>query len=31
LLFQPALVIVALWCTGGWAALRKRSEKVAGG
>jgi uncharacterized membrane protein len=30
LLFQPALVIVALWCTGGWAALRKRSEIVTG-
>jgi uncharacterized membrane protein len=23
LLFQPLLVIVALWCTGAWAALRK--------
>ncbi len=23
LLFQPLLVIVALWCTGAWAALRE--------
>ncbi|MDT5168575.1 MAG: hypothetical protein QOD02_1902, partial [Mycobacterium sp.] len=25
LLFQPLLVIWALWCTGAWAALRNRS------
>ena len=26
LLFQPLLVIWALWCTGAWAALRNRSS-----
>ena len=26
LLFQPLLVIWALWCTGAWAAVRKRSD-----
>jgi uncharacterized membrane protein len=26
LLFQPLLVVWALWCTGAWAARRRRSE-----
>jgi uncharacterized membrane protein len=26
LLFQPLLVIWALWCTGAWAALRRRGS-----
>jgi uncharacterized membrane protein len=26
LLFQPLLVIWALWCTGAWSALRSRSD-----
>lgn len=26
LLFQPLLVLWALWCTGAWAARRRRSE-----
>jgi uncharacterized membrane protein len=28
LLFQPLLVIWALWCTGAWAALRRRGSTV---
>jgi uncharacterized membrane protein len=31
LLFQPLLVIWALWCTGAWAALRKRRSTAARG
>jgi len=29
LLFQPLLVIWALWCTGAWAALRSRRTSTA--
>ncbi len=29
LLFQPLLVIWALWCTGAWAAFRKRRTSAA--
>ncbi len=31
LLFQPLLVIWALWCTGAWAALRNRRSRDARG
>jgi uncharacterized membrane protein len=31
LLFQPLLVIWALWCTGGWAARRNRRSTAARG
>jgi uncharacterized membrane protein len=31
LLFQPLLVVWALWCTGAWAALRKRRSSAARG
>ncbi len=31
LLFQPLLVIWALWCTGAWAALRNRRSAAARG
>lgn len=27
LLFQPLLVIWALWCTGAWAAYRRRGDR----
>ena len=27
LLFQPLLVIWALWCTGAWAAFRRRNAR----
>ena len=29
LLFQPLLVIWALWCTGAWRAWRQRRQRVA--
>ena len=29
LLFQPLLVVWALWCTGAWAAFRERRSKAA--
>ncbi len=28
LLFQPVLVVWALWCTGAWAALRNRRSRA---
>ncbi|MBX9638344.1 MAG: hypothetical protein K2X97_01025 [Mycobacteriaceae bacterium] len=28
LLFQPLLVIWALWCTGAWAAYRSRARRI---
>ncbi|MET0703368.1 MAG: hypothetical protein ABWY93_27305 [Mycobacterium sp.] len=28
LLFQPLLVVWALWCTGAWAAWRRRADPV---
>jgi uncharacterized membrane protein len=28
LLFQPLLVMWALWCTGAWAALRHRRSRA---
>ncbi len=31
LLFQPLLVVWALWCTGAWAALRSRRSRAARG
>jgi uncharacterized membrane protein len=31
LLFQPLLVVWALWCTGAWEALRKRRSTAARG
>ncbi len=27
LLFQPVLVVWALWCTGAWSALRRRGKR----
>ncbi len=27
LLFQPVLVVWALWCTGAWSALRRRGQR----
>lgn len=30
LLFQPVLVVWALWCTGAWAAWRARGRAVVG-
>lgn len=27
LLFQPLLVVWALWCTGAWAAYRRRADR----
>ena len=30
LLFQPLLVVWALWCTGAWAAVRTRHQRCTG-